>query len=291
MDLKFRPLLIGDKPHVDRLRALGGNHNISHGFAAMYIWQVDMKLSIHLQEDMFTIRRGADSEHNLYFPCGGDLAKLRFLDSCGPEVKLQYINEHDIPFLERHFPGEYMIEEDRDSFEYVYSVAEQVELPGSRFADIRKKLRSIEREGHRFCLEPIDPVNISRVRDMALQWNDRHTEDPDESYGDTGPTLLALRDFFPLGLSGVIMCDEERDLAYIFGSPVGEQTFDIHSAKCVERNDKLDHMCKHLFCKSLLGKYTYINREEDLGEPGIRRRKLDYRPCHLIHIYSARRRT
>jgi hypothetical protein len=38
----------------------------------------------------------------------------------------------------------------------------------------------------------------------------------------------------------------------------------------------------------LKDRYTYIDRESDMGEEGLRRAKMKYRPHQMLEIYHAR---
>jgi hypothetical protein len=44
------------------------------------------------------------------------------------------------------------------------------------------------------------------------------------------------------------------------------------------------------FASSLPPEITLINREQDLGDPGLRQAKLTYRPCAFLTKFRARKR-
>ncbi|MHA2278466.1 MAG: phosphatidylglycerol lysyltransferase domain-containing protein, partial [Candidatus Kariarchaeaceae archaeon] len=39
------------------------------------------------------------------------------------------------------------------------------------------------------------------------------------------------------------------------------------------------------FCSEALQGFTFVNREQDLGVPGLRRAKMSYHPTHFIEKY------
>ena len=39
------------------------------------------------------------------------------------------------------------------------------------------------------------------------------------------------------------------------------------------------------FCKHLPAEIKYVNREEDMGLPGLRKSKLSYKPVKLVEKY------
>jgi hypothetical protein len=44
------------------------------------------------------------------------------------------------------------------------------------------------------------------------------------------------------------------------------------------------------FCKEALSNFTYINREQDLGLPGLRQAKQSYLPDHMVEKFTLIRR-
>ena len=43
-----------------------------------------------------------------------------------------------------------------------------------------------------------------------------------------------------------------------------------------------------MFCENALSRYTWVNREQDTGDAGLRRAKLSYYPHHMVAKYRVR---
>ena len=68
-------------------------------------------------------------------------------------------------------------------------------------------------------------------------------------------------------------------------------TFDIHFEKALDIADGAYNVINQGFAQYLLEKHPeiqWLNREDDLGLPGLRKAKLSYHPDHLVEKYWAR---
>ena len=100
---------------------------------------------------------------------------------------------------------------------------------------------------------------------------------------------VALRRAFEkweeLALEGVALMENDRILAMTVGSFLTEDTFDVHFEKALEEIDGAYAAINQGFAAYLREKYPalrYLNREDDLGLPGLRQAKLSYYPERLV---------
>ena len=94
-----------------------------------------------------------------------------------------------------------------------------------------------------------------------------------------------------LGLFGGSIFVGGRMVAFTYGCPINHNTFDV----CVEKADVnyegAFSIINQEFAKHIPEQYFYINREEDLGIPGLRQAKLSYQPFLLLEKSAAVKRS
>lgn len=270
---------------VESIRRRNNHILSSHSFTSLFIWKEDMRLRISLKKDYFVV----NSPSGCFFPCGSDDAKYRFIkeEAIPQKLPLLYMSENDVAFMQLYFPNVYTFFSDRNASEYIYSVKEQTELSGSKFSAARKKIRHAKAAENYRC-EPISKDNINEARDIIIAWNSLHTDEKGGFFGDTSAALLCVDNFSELGLSGIIVYGENESKAFVIGSPITADTYDLHIAKCRTHDAGLDCLQKYMFYLSLVGKYAYVNREEDLGIEGIRMQKTEARPVRMNNIWKGK---
>ena len=94
-----------------------------------------------------------------------------------------------------------------------------------------------------------------------------------------------IEHFENLGLEGLILYVGEQPVAVTMGSRLSEDTFDVHFEKAREDVQGAYGAINRAFARYLREKYPslrYLNREDDLGLPGLRKAKLSYNPAFLV---------
>ena len=69
---------------------------------------------------------------------------------------------------------------------------------------------------------------------------------------------------------------------FTYGSDVGENIFSVHIEKADRTVTGAYPALASALCKTLPERFTQINREEDLGIPGLRKAKEDWAPSTMI---------
>ena len=86
-------------------------------------------------------------------------------------------------------------------------------------------------------------------------------------------------------MEGMALTDGEQVMAFAMASPLGTDTFDIHFEKALDIADGAYAVINQGFARYLMEKHPnakWLNREDDLGLPGLRKAKLSYEPAFLV---------
>ena len=130
---------------------------------------------------------------------------------------------------------------------------------------------------------------------MVEQWYaQREATDPTASfYLEQAAIRNALRHREELGMVGLVLQEKGKIIAMTMGSPLSADTVDVHFEKAVEGYDGAYAIINREFARFIRETYPnilWLNREDDLGIPGLRKAKLSYNPDHLVVKFWAQPR-
>jgi len=95
-------------------------------------------------------------------------------------------------------------------------------------------------------------------------------------------------DIFSNGLKGGVILINGKVEAFALGEPLNHDTVVIHIEKANSAFEGLYPAINQAFLEHHWSEYTYVNREQDLGEGGLRKAKESYFPHRMIDKYTLR---
>lgn len=177
-----------------------------------------------------------------------------------------------------------IMSEDRDNADYIYRRKDLIELTGK---NLHKKLV----HAHHFTEDHPDriliPSHIAKSSDM-IEILDKWAEGKD-LVEDYKATLLAIECRNELGLKGVVLYTGDEPVAFTLGEEDGFSRFIIHIEKAIGGLRGVYQYINRAFAAELPEKIIEINREQDLGIPGLRQAKKTYSPSRLLMKYKIRK--
>lgn len=176
------------------------------------------------------------------------------------------------------------IVEDRDNFDYLYLRSNLAELPGKKY---HKKRNLVNAFVNAYRCETT-PLTLKTAPD-ALTVLERWRMDK-EIDGDYAAAREALELLDKLKMQGMIFYVDGIPAAWCLGESLGRgKMFAVHFEKAVDEYKGIYQFMNQTFAASLSGDYRFINREQDLGDEGLRQAKMSYRPSGFVRKYKGKK--
>jgi hypothetical protein len=183
---------------------------------------------------------------------------------------------------------DFAIEPVRDHFDYLYLRKELAELAGKKYHGKRNHIAQFERR-HTWRYESLDAGRAAACRELARHWCQiKRCEEDQGLSGESRAVETALLHIGSLDLRcGSILLDG-RVAAFCLGEMLTPDTAVVHIEKADPDIPGLYPLINREFCRRAIPDAVFVNREQDLGEEGLRRAKLSYHPERLVEKFRIR---
>lgn len=189
-------------------------------------------------------------------------------------------------FLTEHLSaGGYAVSEDRDNDDYLYLRSELAELPGNRFHKKKNRINYFSSR-HNFTVEPYSGTFLSGAVQLLDEWQRVYGDVKNRSLSaETVAAREGLELADELNLFGVVVLIEGNVAAFALGEQLNASTVVCHFEKTDPFLEGLAQLINREFSRNLPSDCRYINREQDLGESGLRKAKNSYHPVSLVRKF------
>lgn len=301
--LEFKKITIEDGTYLKLYLRNKGQYACEFTFGNNILWDTDGLLEYAVVEEVL-IYRMIYPDKNVY--CVPDFygKTKRLLDileedaeSCCRNYCITCLNSRMVEEMKEIYPDKYEFSFDEAHSDYIYLTEKLATLSGKKLHKKKNHWNQFIRNQD-FVYEKISEENIEDCRKMKNAWcqkrlaelsDDEETSEERKSViWESKAVDLALEHFDEFGFTGGLIRISGEAVAFTLGEPVNEDTFVVHFEKAFAHVNGLYTAINKLFVENeLLGKYQYVNREEDMGLPGLRQAKLSYYPEFLYEKWMA----
>ena len=164
-------------------------------------------------------------------------------------------------------------------------------LKGKKWQAKRNHINKFKKQ-YEYTYIPITPEIVPQCMELERRWvrANENGENTDELSNEHRSMTFAMHHFKELGLLGGAIMVGGEIVAFTYGSPINYQTFGVHVEKADTNYEGIFSLINQEFALHIPEQYVYINREEDLGIPGLRQSKLSYNPVILLEKNGAIKR-
>lgn len=292
MKIDWREIVMEDREILEPYYEYEQSKCCEISFANNLLWAPFYDMEYAIVKDMLVFITRVDG-YAICFPLAKDDASAANLKEViqimeeyfrenNQEFKMRLVTEEKFARLEEVFPGKFEINYNRDIADYVYETEKMISLAGKKLHGKRNHINKFKENHPNWSYEPLSIENREECLAMAEVWREINLcGDRGDKHNEFCVTRRAVSEFDSLGLTGGVLRDGERIVAFTLGEALNDEMFVVHIEKAFADVQGAYPMINQQFLTHVASGYRYVNREEDTGAEGLRKAKLSYYPAFL----------
>lgn len=176
----------------------------------------------------------------------------------------------------------------QDWTDYLYDGEQLSTLPGSLYHKKRNHVSKYRRLYPNSVYERIGQGNLDEVLSFFTFYRQQYDKLSPIFHNEMEMTACVLENFADFGFIGAVLKVDDKIIGFTIGEVIRDTLY-VHIEKADRSFDGVYETLNMSFARDILKHYPevkYINREEDVGDEGLRKAKLSYHPVCLLDKYN-----
>lgn len=299
--IEFKDIDIDSKEKLQPYFDMVDYEACEYCFATLYMWQHLYNTGYYIGDgfavivgeyegDTFSILPLASKEK---LPEVIDFV-LNYFAKADKTIYFRGITKEIVEDLQKYYPNKFEYIEERDLFDYIYDAESMRTLAGRKNQKKRNHINYFlkEYEG-RFEYKLLDEDDFDACLELVKKWADNKQENDeyDEGMDDEFVGIKKIFSNYDILKSNVkiggIYIDGKLE-AFTIGELLNPNMALIHIEKANPDIRGLYPFINQQFLVNEFSEVEFVNREEDLGIPGLRKAKLSYHPIRFVEKYTVK---
>lgn len=288
MTIEFRKPVIEDKALVTGYIKQKKSRSCEDTFGNLLLWARFYNIQIAEVEGML-VSATIGEKVSFHYPYGKGNAKacieklMEYAEELGQEFRMHCVTPEEFEELEALFPGKFEITYDRDIADYVYEAEKLRTLSGKKYHGKKNHVNKFKKTYENWEYVSMGKEHVEEAFQLLLQWKNLNgCMEDHEKNAESCVASNYLRLFEELDVCGGLLRVDGQAVAFCVGEMVCEDTMVVHIEKALTEYEGAYTMINQQFVEQECKKVTYVNREEDTGDEGLRKAKLSYRPVFMV---------
>ncbi|MDE6464861.1 MAG: phosphatidylglycerol lysyltransferase domain-containing protein [Muribaculaceae bacterium] len=294
--LSFKPLTIDAIPEVRKIVARSPYRTCDYSVGGLFMWVDWFNYEYCIYRDTLFIR-GLDERDRRRPSFAVPMGAMSVQESVA--LLKDYCASHNCGLLMSAVPqeaidsllgaGAVRIERLECWGDYLYGASDLAELVGKAYNKKRNHVNRFMADNPGYVLEPIGEGNLAETQ--AFFATLEHVEKVDEAEAEFERMQCAdvLARWNDYGFEGAVLRDGSGAVvAFTAAEAIGD-TLIIHIEKMDHNVPGAGETINKLFAEYMTSRHPeirYINREDDAGDPGLRRAKESYHPLRVLEKFN-----
>ncbi len=291
----FRPITLQDLQQINDCLQHTDTRTCDYTIGGIYMWIDYFDYRYCIIDDTLFIK-GVDENNRLTpafsLPIGKmsmDSALVFLKEYCATNninIRFSAI-PHDKISL---FPSEqkWHIEQLNIWGDYLYDASSLATLSGNKLKKKRNHVNRFIADNPHYIFETITPSNINKVKDFYDNLTILTPDNSQLSKFERTQVFNILNEYHQYPFKGALLrTDKGKIAAFTIGEIISDTLY-IHIEKMNHLITGAGETINKLFAKKILESHAikYINREEDVGDIGLRIAKMSYNPVMILDKYN-----
>jgi hypothetical protein len=172
--------------------------------------------------------------------------------------------------------------------DYVYRVEDLAQLKGNRYSKKRNLIKQFKRafvDAGKVAIEPIQQSNTDACLTFLEEWCLERDCDADDQFDlscEKQAAINTLVHYDAFDLAGILLRIDGVVSAFGISAPLTDDMATLQYEKAFSGIKGLYQYFDNACARMLFDGFTYINKESDMGIPGLTKAKKSYHPVKMV---------
>lgn len=291
--LDFSPITLSDIPAINRTLRKSTSRTCDYTIGGIYMWADYFKYEHCLIGDTLFMK-GLTENDRLTTAFSLPIGAMPIRKAV--ELIEEYCAAHGLCPRFSAIPEEQVwrliaghrssVEPLTDWADYIYDANELATLTGKKFNKKRNHVNHFLAEHPEAALLPLTTGIIPEVMDFIMRLEH---DNSDTARAELAQVVKVLDNYAAYPFEGAVLRLSPRGpiAAFTVGEVIGDTLY-LHIEKMDHDITGAGETINKLFAADMTARHgiAYINREEDCGDPGLRKAKLSYNPVFTLNKYN-----
>lgn len=294
--LEFMPINIDEKVIFDE--RLQGKENLAceYCFTNFFIWKNTVRLQRCITENAIFVRGLYLGKRFYFMPItqrdNMDACLNQLLELEGSSLEIFCANDQNLAEVSPEVLNKFKVMDDTSKNDYLYNSSDLIELKGKKFHQKRNHVTKFI-NNYQYKFNEITSSDFDECLKMDKEWQIFKKRSLSElerqaMLQEENALEASFRYFKQLDLIGAVIRIDGNIQAFSIGeipNKPNKKVGIVHFEKGNVQYKGIFQAMNQLFAQYAFTDVEYINRQDDMGIPGLRKAKESYNPVMMVKKY------
>lgn len=290
--MEFQPLTMDAVTRVKPFFRFAPWRTCDYTTGGMFMWRDYYRMEYCIEDDALFVRQHdeqtGEALYNVPLSADTDRALRLLTTNCADEnglIRFCIVPENAVETVLRH-GAEKEVKADRDLSDYLYTAESMKTFSGRHLAGQRNHMKHFARDHADIRFEELTEENLHDAEAFFREVYLEHTQSEGFEREENRMTLEVMEHYEAYGFRGGILYADGCVAGFSLGETVNDTLY-VHIEKSRRDCDGCYQTLTNEFAKRYCDEsIRYVNREEDMGDAGLRYAKNAYHPTELLAKYT-----